>query len=70
MSWNFDTIFFLAFGCLALYLGLSGSPWLFWGSTSHERLERKMGAGYRKTVNVSCGIISVCLGLYFLLRNT
>jgi hypothetical protein len=64
---GFDTIFFLGFGCLCLYLGLSGSKWLFWGATKHERLERQIGAEYRKVVNISCGLISLAFGFYFLL---
>ena len=70
MSWNFDTIFFLAFGCLALYLGFSGSRWLFWGGTSHERLEKQLGAGYRKIINLTFGFICLAFGLYFLLKDT
>jgi len=69
MSWSFDTIFFLGFACMALYLGFSGSRWLFWGSTSHNWLEKKLGGGYRKIVNVSCGLVSLLIGLYFLLRH-
>ncbi|RYG04557.1 MAG: hypothetical protein EOO02_05860 [Chitinophagaceae bacterium] len=69
MNWNFDSIFFLAFGCLATWLGLSGSRWLFWGSTSHERLKSNLGAGYRKIVNLTCGGVSLLIGLYFLLYN-
>jgi hypothetical protein len=70
VNFNFDTIFFLGFGCLALWLGISGSRWLFWGGTKHERLEKQLGPGYRKTVNVTCGIISLAIGLYFLLKHT
>jgi hypothetical protein len=69
MNINFDSLFFLAFGCMAVYLGLSGSRWLFWGSTRHERLENRLGPGYRKTVNLTCGIISLIFGLYFLLGD-
>jgi hypothetical protein len=70
VSWNFDTIFFLAFGSLALYLGFSGSRWLFWGGTSHARLEKQLGAGYRKIINLLFGFLCLLIGVYFLLKDT
>jgi len=68
MNWNFDTIFFLCFGVLCLYLGLSGSKWLFWGSKKSERLELSLGKHYKKITNVSGGVVALGIGLYFMLR--
>jgi hypothetical protein len=66
MNWSFDSIFFLVFGAVVFWLGISGSKWLFWGSTSHAKLEQRMGKGYKKTVNITCGILAITIGLYFL----
>lgn len=69
MNWNFDSIFFLAFGLICLYLGLSGSKWLFWGSKESEVMKDKLGIHYKKIVNLSCGLIAVAIGAWFLLRR-
>jgi len=70
MNWSFDAIFFLGFGAIALYLGFSGSRWLFWGSTGHERLEKLLGRGYRQTINLFWGFLCLSLAMYFLLTDS
>lgn len=68
MNWNFDTIFFLGFGIICLYLGLSGSKWLFWGGKSAEKLQKSLGENYKKIINISCGLVSLAIGAWFMLR--
>lgn len=68
MNWNFDTIFFLGFGMLCLYLGFSRSKWLFWGSSHSERMELSLGKRYREILNITCGLLSLGIGAWFLLR--
>lgn len=68
MNWNFDTIFFFGFGILCLYLGFSNSKWLFWGSSRFERGELSLGKHYKRIINMSGGLISLGLALYFLLK--
>ena len=68
MNWNFDTLFFAGFGIICLYLAISGSKWLFWGSAKSERMELSLGKHYKLWVNLAAGLLCLGIASFFLLR--
>ena len=68
MNWNFDTLFFAGFGIICLYLAISRSKWLFWGSSKSERMELALGKNYKLWVNLAAGLLCLGIAAFFLLR--